>query len=106
MKLAREAFTAGEGNYAKAYTWLSAHIRKQHGLHEAEENHLHRLKPGENTAHVYDGDEDSAKVYRHHKGHYVFDNNKYDHEEPDADKMHGYLKKRGYRHVGVDSVYD
>ena len=55
---------------------------------------------------MYDGKNGSAKVYRHHKGHYVFDNNKYDHSEPTAEKMHGYLKKNGYKHVGVDSVWD
>jgi hypothetical protein len=36
-----------------------------------EENHLIGLKPGQNAAHVYHGKEDTAKVYRHPKGHYV-----------------------------------
>ena len=28
------------------------------------------------------------------------------HTEDDANKMHGYLKKHGYKHAGVDSVWD
>lgn len=61
------------------------------------------LRPGENVAYVFDGKEDSAKVYRRRDGKFVLDNGDYD-KVGTAVEIDAYLKANGYKYVGVDDI--
>jgi hypothetical protein len=62
------------------------------------------LKPGSNTAFVFDGPEDTVKVGRHREGHMYLDSGEYDqHFKSDAEAIN-HLQKNKYKYAGVDSM--